>query len=519
LKPQVLICGAGPTGLTAALWLTRLGIHVRIIDRTSGPGETSRALAVQARTLEFHRMSGTVEDVLAAGVRVNTLNILTPSGGTAPLDLSSFGSGITRFAHAFVLPQDIHERILIEHLAKLGVGIERQTELQSFHDAGSNVTAVLRSGDRTEAVEVDYLIGADGAHSLVRHGLGIGFPGGAYDQSFYVADVEGAHETTDNSMNLVLGGYGFAIVLPVRQSGTLRIIGVVPKKYETLPEINFDTIRADIERDSRVHVSKVNWFSTYRVHHRVAESFSKGRVFIAGDAGHIHSPAGGQGMNTGMGDAVNLAWKLAAVLQDRAAPHILDSYHIERHTFAEALIDGTDKAFRLVTSQSMLAGIFRRNVLVYVVRRLLRNMKFRRRFFEMNAQTRIAYPSSPLSTGPKGKGVVKAGDRLPYVELASGDNYACLNALDWQVHVYGHLTTGLGSAVRAQGIALHVFPWNADARRAGITDGMAFLIRPDGHIGLVAPTQSETAFTDYIRRHALRPRVACADQPIVLAGE
>jgi 2-polyprenyl-6-methoxyphenol hydroxylase-like FAD-dependent oxidoreductase len=515
--PQVLVSGAGPTGLTLALWLARLGVSVRIFDRSSGPGETSRALAVQSRTLEFHRMIGVIDDVLTAGVRVDRLNVLTPRGGTRPLDLGEFGRGVSQYDHAFVLPQDIHEQILVEHLHCAGVNIERETELTGFDDVGSGVMARLRKGDTTETVRADYLVGADGAHSFVRHALGIGFPGGAYDQSFYVADVEGQGRSLRNAMDVVLGAYGFAIVLPVRQSGTIRLIGVVPKKYECVPKIKFHTIRAEVERDTRVKVEKVRWFSTYRVHHRVAERFRQGRVFIAGDAGHIHSPAGGQGMNTGMGDAVNLAWKLAAVLQSRADKSILDSYEAERLAFAHVLIRGTDRAFRFATSLNPLVGTFRRNLFVHLVRWLLKVPQVQKRFFNMNAQTAIAYPGSHLSVGVAGK--VRAGDRLPYLRFGNTDNHAPLAALDWQVHVYGTASADFRNTVAEAGFTVLAFDWTSQAKAAGIPCNAAFMIRPDGHVGLALSTQSSDVFRSYVRSNSLisRRTVAALSRQVTTA--
>ena len=262
MQTEVMIVGAGPTGLTLALWLQRLGVRFRIIDKADGPGETSRALAVQARTLEFHRQIGIVDDVLAAGVRIEQLTARTPSGIGATLKLADFGKGVSPYSFAFALPQDIHERILIEHLEKAGVQIERRTELVEFDQGNQGVTAVLRKDGATETVRVLYLCGCDGAHSVVRHLLKLGFPGGAYQQVFYVADVKGSGEVTENGLDIRLGRYGFAIIMPVRQLGSLRLIGIVPKKHEADERITFETIRRQVERDTRIAVQSVNWFST-----------------------------------------------------------------------------------------------------------------------------------------------------------------------------------------------------------------------------------------------------------------
>jgi len=505
---QVLIVGAGPTGLTLGLWLTRLGVAVRIIDKSAAPGGTSRALAVQARTLEFHRQIGIVDEVLEAGVKIEQLTVRTPAGVAARLPLATFGAGKTAYPFAFALPQDIHESVLVRCLEREGVEVERHTELVSFQDGAGDVTAKLRKGGVSEFVRADYLAGADGAHSAVRHLLGIGFPGGAYDQSFYVADVEGTGEVTRNGMDTTVSTYGFAIVMPVRQSGSLRLIGVVPKEHENQAGITFDTIRAEVERDTGIKVDAVNWFSTYRVHHRVADKFRVGRAFILGDAGHVHSPAGGQGMNTGMGDAVNLAWKLAAVLQDRAHEKLLDTYEPERIAFARLLIDGTDQAFKMATSRSKAVGLFRQHLMPKLLRLLLATNAGRLAFFGMISQTRIEYRNSAISIGEVGK--IKAGDRLPYLQGSDGDNFAPLASLDWQVHVHGRPSLQFQAELARIGIALHVFDWTAQARQAGFARDAVYLVRPDGHIA-AATGPDGVRVLNYIAELGLHPRHTADD--------
>jgi 2-polyprenyl-6-methoxyphenol hydroxylase-like FAD-dependent oxidoreductase len=505
-KTKVLIAGAGPTGLTLALWLTRLGVPVRIFDKAAAPGETSRALAVQARTLEFHRQIGIVEDILAEGIRLERLTLHTPAGVAARLPLSDFGRGISPYSFAFALPQDIHERVLITHLERAGVEVERGTELVAFQDKGDAVIATLCRNGKTETVSAAYLAGCDGARSTVRHGLGIGFPGGTYEQAFYVADVKGTGDVTRNGMDTTISTYGFAIVMPVRQSGSLRLIGIVPKAHEADETISFEAIRADIERETGVTIHEVNWFSTYRVHHRVAERFRAGRVFLVGDAGHIHSPAGGQGMNTGMGDAVNLAWKLGAVVQGRADPRLLDSYEPERIAFARKLIESTDTAFRFITSRSKAIGLFRRYLMPKILNALLHTSFGSRAFFGVISQAAIHYRAGPISSGVAGK--VSGGDRLPYVVGANGDNFEPLRSLDWQVHVYGEVNCDFRAMLAPTGIPVHAFAWTDAAGKAGLQRDAAYLVRPDGHVALASPVQEASAFQRFLASLAIRPRTA-----------
>jgi hypothetical protein len=292
--------------------------------------------------------------------------------------------------------------------------------------------------------------------------------------------------------------------MPVRQSGSLRLVGIVPKRLEAVPELTFEMIREDVERDSGIKVETVNWFSSYRVHHRVADHFRKGRIFIAGDAGHIHSPAGGQGMNTGMGDAVNLAWKLAAVLQGRAAPQLLDSYEPERIAFARSLIKGTDRAFRLVSGRSWLSDIWRQFVMPNILARLIKTKFGSRFFFGLISQTRINYRGGPISRGKAG--AVEGGDRLPWVAGAEGDNFAPLASLDWQVHVYGDTSETFAERVGATGIPLHRFEWTEAMGKSGLLRDAAYLVRPDGHVGLAGASQDVHAFTAYVGDLGIKPR-------------
>lgn len=503
---DVLIIGAGPTGLTLALWLARLGVACRIVDKAAGPGETSRALGVQARTLEFHRQLGIADEVVEAGVKLEQISIRAPRKIAAAPKLAKIGEGMSRFPFAFALPQDVHERILLKHLTKAGVTVERRTELVGFVQDADGVTATLQRAGASETVRAKYLAGCDGAHSVVRHGLGIGFPGGTYNQSFYVADVQGEGEHTKNGMDVCIGGYGFGIVMPVRQTGSLRLIGVVPKAHEKDETITFESIRGAVEHDTGITVKAVNWFSTYRVHHRVADKFRVGRAFIAGDAGHIHSPAGGQGMNTGIGDAVNLAWKLAAVVQGRAQATLLDTYESERIAFARLLIKSTDRAFKVISGRSTFAGIWRQYMMPRIAGLIANSTAGGRAFFRLISQIRINYRGMGLSEGRVGN--VRGGDRLPWAPSGTSDNFAPLSSLDWQIHVYGEATAAFRLGVAPTGLAVHSFASTKSTERAGLTCGAAYLVRPDGYVALATRTQDAAAFVRYVTALGVKPRTA-----------
>src|SRR5205807_5332406 len=219
-----------------------------------------------------------------------------------------------------------------------------------------------------EACVAVYIAGCDGAHSTVRETLEIGFPGGAYAHLFYVADVEATGAAMNGEVHVALDATDFLAVFPLKAEKRARLVGTIGEESEHRHEtLSWNDVSKRVIEWMPIDVERVNWFSTYRVHHRVADQFRKGRAFLLGDAAHIHSPVGGQGMNTGIGDAVNLAWKLAAVLRHQAPPAVLETYESERIGFARRLVATTDRAFTLVTSRGRLARVVR----VHVVRRVL----------------------------------------------------------------------------------------------------------------------------------------------------
>jgi 2-polyprenyl-6-methoxyphenol hydroxylase-like FAD-dependent oxidoreductase len=489
MKPDVLIAGAGPTGLVLALWLKRMGVNVRIIDKTAEPGTTSRALAVQARTLEFYHQVGLDEAVIAGGVKIANLNLWAGGHRAARVPLQRTGEGLTPYAFALVFPQDAHERLLIERLSAFGVQVERQTELLRFSQHGDGGTATLRRSDASEETcEAAYLAGCDGASSKVREQLGVGFPGGTYTGLFYVADVEGTGEPVDGDLHADIEDADFLLLFPLKGKGHVRLVGTVhdvPDRDHG--QLSFDDVKGKAIDHLKLNIQKVNWFSTYRVHHRVAHHFRDGRAFLLGDAAHIHSPVGGQGMNTGIGDAVNLAWKLAAVLKDGAPENLLETYEPERIGFARRLVATTDRGFALVTKRGSLAATVRTRIVPFVVPLLFRTRALRRLLFKTVSQTRVNYRDSLLSTGTAGK--VRGGDRLPWVKLASGeDNFAPLTSLAWQAHVYGEAARGVSQACAELRLPLHVFAWEPAMRRTGFQGGALYLVRPDGYVALADPS-------------------------------
>ena len=430
----------------------------------------------------------------------------------------AMGEGISPFPYALVFPQDEHERLLIDRLADAGVQVERQTELLSFEEAEGGVLAHLKRSDKDQTTcKAVYIAGCDGAHSVVRSTLEIGFPGGVYDHLFYVADVEANGATVNGELHVALDRTDFLAIFPMNSNGRARLVGTVREESAHQNEnLSWDDVGKHVIESMHIDVQHVNWFSTYRVHHRVADHFRKGRAFLLGDAAHIHSPVGGQGMNTGIGDAVNLAWKLAAVLHERADASLLDSYEPERIAFARRLVATTDRAFTGVTSTGAMARLVRLHIVPLLVAPLFALKTVRNLIFRTVSQTMVNYRGSSLSEGRAG--TVHSGDRLPWVKAEwagrEKDNFAPLTSLDWQAHVYGNATPELQTMCDQQNLPLHIFPWHPEMGRAGLRRNAVYLIRPDGYVALADPAGSATAITTYLDTRKLHSAKSPSASPL-----
>jgi len=508
---EVIVVGAGPTGLVLALSLAKLGVAVRIVDKAALPGTTSRALAVQSRTLELYRPLGLARDVVEAGLRMSAINLWVAGRHVKRVVLGGMGRDLSPFPYPLVYPQDEHERLLIEHLRAAGVEVERPLEVTGFEEIAGGVRVRLAGPRGEETCEAAWLAGCDGARSVVREALQAGFPGGTYQHLFYVADVEATGPVMNRELNVALDAADLLAVFALKGEGRARLIGIVREDAAAKQAPTWDDVSGRILARLGIDVKRVNWFSTYHVHHRVAHFFRSGRAFLLGDAAHIHSPVGGQGMNTGIGDAVNLAWKLAAVLRGAARASLLDTYAVERMAFARRLVASTDRAFTFVTHDGPLARFVRLRVVPVLFPTLFSSERWRRFFFRIISQIDVNYRVEPFNAGVAGK--VRGGDRLPWVPPEDGDprhdNFAPLDALDWQVHVYGTPSAELAAFCAGRGIALNAFPWReGPMHAAGLALGAAYLVRPDGYVALADSTARPATLAAYLDGHGLRPLAA-----------
>lgn len=501
-RPDVLIAGGGPTGLVLALWLHKQDIKVRIVDQGTGPVQTSRALAVHARILELYRQLDLADDLLALGYKLPATNVWVGGEHRAHISLRDFGQELTPYPYILIVPQDAHERLLETRLNTYGIYVDRHTTLRHFVDNGTSIAATLVSeADGSESIcETSYLVGCDGAHSVVRHGIGAEYEGGTYAPLFYIADIEAEEQETplfNGEAHLTFVDDTFNLILPYAQEHCVRLIGtILPKAnadHQVLDALQppsdatFEDVLPDIKKASKIGVKKLNWFSPYRSHHRVASTFRKNRAFLVGDAAHIHSPVGGQGMNTGIMDAINLAWKLATVInQDSmtevAKNQLLDSYEHERRNFALSVVGVTDTGFKLLTSSGFLPHMFRVWIIPFVAPVVTRFQSARMEIFRRVSQLVCSYRDSPLSETSNGSDTIQPGDRLPWAKTETSDNLETLRYPCWQLHVYGELRPGLAEWCQRVNVRLAQFQWDERHREAGLKRDAAYLLRPDHYI-------------------------------------
>jgi 2-polyprenyl-6-methoxyphenol hydroxylase-like FAD-dependent oxidoreductase len=488
----VLIAGAGPTGLTLALWLTKLGVPVRIIDKLAAPARYSRALGVQARTLELYRqIDRLADDVIRAGLKVEGANFWTSGRKAAHVRFGDIGAGLSPFPFVLTLAQDKHERLLIDHLERLGVTIERSTELLRFDQTGDRVRAVLGRDGREEICEVPFVAGCDGAHSAVREAIGTTFEGGTYSRLFYVADVDAAGPAVDYDVHVELDKADLLALFPMDGRTRIRMVGTIRDDAGgQRDDVTFEDVSTRAIERMKLRIDRVNWFSTYRVHHRVAGRFRDRRAFLLGDAAHVHSPVGAQGMNTGIGDAINLAWKLAAVL--RGAPDsLLDTYATERMAFARRLVNTTDRIFTIASKPGPIAAFVRTKIAPRVIPILFRLGFMRRFFFRTVSQIAINYRHSAVSGGKAGR--IHGGDRWPFS-----------STMRWQVHVHGQPRPGVAEACEAAGVELHRFEFTRESRKCGLKRDALYVLRPDSYVGFADASGEPARLRDYLRTRPYR---------------
>lgn len=519
MDTDVLIVGAGPTGLMLANQLGRRGVQALIVDRHSGPAQQTRAMAVHARTLEIYSKLGIAERALELGRRGNGANMWAEGKWTARIPLGDIGKSVSPFPFVLMLGQDDNERIMGDHLRNWGMAVQWNTELTAIHQEPGRVTATLRQPDgSTRKVTAAYVAGCDGGHSAVRERSGIGFPGAPYEHVFFVADTEATGPMVPDELNAYLWRDGFHLFFPMRGRDRWRVIGILPGKLRGRDDVTFEELSPDIRREAGANLSfkACSWFSTYRIHHRAAAKFRDRRCFLLGDAAHVHSPMGGQGMNTGLQDAYNLAWKLALVVNGHADAALLDTYEAKRVPVAQRLLSTTDRAFNLLVSDRWIAGLFRTRILARIAAFAMTFERPKQIAFRTVSQTGISYRESPLSKTLPGvpDGAPRAGDRFPWLCLkfqANGpleDLFQKLDDTCFNLVVIGQPAPADGVPAPAGLLRTVVIPGGSanekELARARISGPCFYLLRPDGHVGLAGTRLEPSAVTRYLSERGVR---------------
>jgi 2-polyprenyl-6-methoxyphenol hydroxylase-like FAD-dependent oxidoreductase len=495
----VLVVGAGPTGLMLANQLARRGVSVLVIDRNPGPSLRTKALVVHARTLEIYARLGIADRALELGTRAVGANMWAAGRHGARVPIGDIGHDLSPYPFLLILGQDDNERLLGDHLRTLGVEPRWNTELIALEQTTDHVSATLKQADgKLQTIRAAWVAGCDGAHSAVRRLTAIDFPGAPYEHVFFVADTRVTGPMVAGELNIYLWRNGFHLLFPMRGADHWRVVGILPRELRGRDDLEFDAVVPDIARvvGSTISFQECSWFATYRIHHRRAAQFRHQRCFLLGDAAHIHSPVGAQGMNTGLQDAYNLGWKLALVAAGRADARLLESYALEREPVAERLLQTTDRAFSLIVSDGWLGAVFRTRLLARILAFAMGRERIRRLAFRTISQIGIDYRAGPLSqalTEPPRDAPV-AGDRFPWVRLkfapgsAAEDLFARLDDTRFNLLLFGQSAPAAIPASCRDLLVVHEVPADPandrERARAGIPTPSFYLLRPDGHIGL-----------------------------------
>ncbi len=491
LRTDVLVVGAGPSGLMLAVCLAKQGVDAIIVDGKHGPTRESRALAVQARSMELYEQLGLVDRVLAE--RSPAVTVVPGAGRRAfgRVELRGLGKGVTRYTELTVFEQSRNERLLVDALRDLGREVRWGHALAGLevHDGdeggAASVTATLDGPDGPVTVRAGYCVGADGAHSRVREALGIPFEGVTNVHSFYVADAAGVTGLVDGAVNIRVTAEHFLLAFPMGP-GRMRLLGVVhDRDLDASGELREGNVQALVHREFGVDYAESSWFATYRLHHRLAARFRQGPCFLAGDAAHIHSPVGAQGMNTGLQEAHGLACAFADVLVRGMPDARLDRYEAERRPVGRTLVATTDRAFGVVTSDGRVARFVRGRIVPLIgpiVVRVVPRIAGGSRVFGYLSQTRIHYRMSRRR--PTRDHVV--GRRLPWTG-GEPDNFSVLRSFTWQVHGYGAYEPEVRAIAASLGLEAHVFPPDPYRR---LDPSLVYLVRPDGFVAAAASARA-----------------------------
>ena len=507
MKTDVIIVGAGPTGLVLACQLIRYDVDFVILDTKETITPFSKAIGVQARTLEIYEQIGLANELISQGAIAEKARMVVGGEVRGEIEFGEIGKGLSQYPYVLIVEQGKHEKILYDFTKAHGKDVWWQTALESFRQDESGIKANIKNASgETQEIEAKFLVGCDGAKSPVRHTLGLTFEGSTFERMFYVADVQIDWNLSHDALTVFLMKNNLLAFFPMVGEKRWRIVGTFPEEFaKDEGDILYEEIEEQIKKDTELEldITDVNWFSTYKVHTRHVNKFSMGRCFLAGDSAHIHTPAGAQGMNTGIQDGYNLAWKLALVLKAKADEKLLETYNEERLPNAETLLKTTDRFFNLVASPEPILAYLRTHVFPYIAGAAFSIDAVKKFVFPRISQIAINYRHSSLSEND-GSFAVKAGDRMPYFTVEGASIYDQLHEPKF------HLLTffdGSGNppdfpeSEFSSLIDFHDLPLYPHLTEIfGTTESFMILLRPDNYIGLISAEISLENVEKYLAR-------------------
>ena len=497
IHTPVLIVGAGPTGLNLACQFVRHGVDFTIVEKNAGVTPYSKAIGVHARTLEIYEQMDLAADAVARGTIANRVRLLVAGKVEAELELGNLGEGLSAYPFVLMLEQSKNEQLLYEYLRRHGKDVLWNSELKGFKHTAAGVTAeVANNNGAVQTIAAEYLVGCDGAKSPVRHALGLEFSGSTFERMFYVADAQITWNLSHDALHVGLQKDSLLIFFPLKGENRYRIVGTFPEEFaRDEGEVLYEEIEARIQEQAKLNldIHDVEWFSTYKVHTRHVSSFSVGRCYLAGDAAHIHSPAGAQGMNTGIQDGYNLAWKLALALHHNAGEELLVTYNDERLENAKILLETTDRIFQLGAGSEWPLAFLRTNVLPSVARFIFGLESVRKFIFPRLSQIGINYRHSTLSKHAGDANFdVKAGDRMPYFLTDGNSVYDKLRAAKFHLVLFERTAGEFAPVVDEVNKIGPVVDWRALAITSEVTkifgsvESFALLLRPDNYVAFLS---------------------------------
>ncbi len=509
MTTDVLIIGAGPTGLMLANQLNRFGINFIIADSKSSPTKQSRALAVSARSMELYQQLGLSDIVIEQSTDVVGFKIFMDGKKKADISLKGLGKGLSDFENFMnAFEQNKNEKLLSDNLIEHNHSIHWNYEFIKFTEVEGKIEVELKNKETNEIliVHTKYLVGCEGARSPIRHQLGLTFEGGTYENKFFVADTVLEWNFGYDKVILVPTPYVFITFFPLKGEKKIRVIGTLPRAFENQEEIDFEALEKVIRESTKLELDfkEVSWHSVYKLHHRSANAFRKGNVYLAGDSAHIHSPAGGQGMNTGLQDAHNLAWKLAFVIKGIAKEELLNTYNEERLPFAKALLNSTDKGFTFLAGDSFWVRFARKYFMIPLMSNFLTIQKFRTFAFKKISQIAYSYQSYSLSKSNSNQNLkFKKGDRIPYIEKGYYNNFKDPIFHLIRVSNYRINETKLSEIKNLFPFEIKIIEnqITENWKNFGVTTELYILIRPDQHILYISDTLNKAEINNHLQQH------------------